>query len=55
MGFDIDLNLKRFRGTSIPKKKLRSVLATEQAKLGLNWVNYAMTSKHDNLTFHANV
>ena len=30
MGFDIDLNLKWFRGTLKPKK-----LATEHAKLGL--------------------
>ena len=34
MGFDIDLNLKWFRGTSKPKN-LQSVLATEHAKLGL--------------------
>ena len=35
MGFDIDLNLKWFRGTLKPKKNLRSVLATKHAKLGL--------------------
>ena len=31
MGFDVDLNLNWFRGTSKPKK----VLATEHAKSGL--------------------
>ena len=35
MGFDIDLNLKWFRGTLKPKKNLRSVLGTDHAKMGL--------------------
>ena len=41
------------------RRNTQSLLATEHAKLGLviNWVkfNYTLTSKQDNLTFHANV
>ena len=41
------------------RKNLRSLLATEHAKLGLviNWVkfNHTLTWKHGNLTFHMNV
>ena len=34
MGFNIDINLKRFRGIST-EKNIRSFLATEHAKLGI--------------------
>ena len=59
MGFDIDINLKWFRGISKWKKNLRPLLATEHAKLGLvmNWIkfDYTLTSKRDNLTFYVNI
>ena len=35
MGFDIEINLKWFRGIPKPKKNLRWFLVTEHAKLGL--------------------
>ena len=58
MGFDIDLNFEMVSWNIKTEKKLRSVLVTEHAKLGLvkNCLNSIMlSSKRDNITFHANV
>ena len=57
MSFDININLKWFHG--IPKPKKSTIIFGN--KNMLNWVlliklfkfNYTLTSKRDNLTFHA--
>ena len=53
--FDININLKWFRGISKLEKHVRSFLATVHVKLDLvmNWVK--LISQCDNLTFHVNV